>query len=318
MSADPTYGFDLEGERAKYRAAAREVVDGNGFEAIVYEVRGELERDIWVGQRQRPEEHEALEVAGRYVDALVDKALRTHVLKRERQDALPGRLNANMARLDELAEERKDISSEIKRLESRNRTLIREAQYPHVDFSFSESIGSYTLTEIEEGKEVEDDRQQELDLDADDDAGDDAEVEAGDAASDEDAAPDADSETAPDSAPAETVVVEGDATGDADPTATDGSPTREAVLRAILKSATKPKAARALGLSLFQLRVRLEELGLDWKVEREKAKQGKRPGLNPADVVWPKKQAKKRGGKKAGTKAADKPAKRVRHDEEPR
>ena len=116
MSADPTYGFDLEGERAKYRAAAREVVDGNGFEAIVYEVRGELERDIWVGQRQRPEEHEALEVAGRYVDALVDKALRTHVLKRERQDALPGRLNANMARLDALAEERKDISSEIKRL----------------------------------------------------------------------------------------------------------------------------------------------------------------------------------------------------------
>lgn len=113
---EESYGFDEPAERVKYRAGARRHVASKktGHQAVVWRLEGlGHEREEWSGDASHRSETEATHVARKYVDALVDQARRVHVLKRRRQLALPGQLDANVQKLDALTEERKRVAAEI-------------------------------------------------------------------------------------------------------------------------------------------------------------------------------------------------------------
>lgn len=291
---EESYGFDEPAERVKYRAGARRHVASKktGHQAVVWRLEGlGHEREEWSGDASHRSETEATHVARKYVDALVDQARRVHVLKRRRQLALPGQLDANVQKLDALTEERKRVAAEIKKLEKANRVLIEDAHRPMVTIEFSEALGSFKLTVVTGGKKNKgDSRQQDLPLGVEpaEKKGKKKPPPRLHAVSDD--APDEIAEALEDLG---VISVEVDPPLDSKPEVEDAAEIPDDVLdadvvrRALRNTRSVSQAARELSVTPYKVTKACRHHGIDPKAERAA---DLKPGLDPTKVVWPERQ----------------------------
>lgn len=164
----PPAEFDADACRASVEADARDYVQKNGWQAVVFASDGDRLAPIWEGQKVHPERHEAVATAEKYVEAYVAQQAKIFELRSGRRASLGPDLSKVLSELDEIKVQASALSSRKKAKNDELERLVREAEEPEVSIEFQESLGYHMLTVVQGGEVTKiDDRQQELALEPD-------------------------------------------------------------------------------------------------------------------------------------------------------
>ncbi len=148
--------------RARFKAEAADHPSDKGYQAIVRETDPETgeTKAAYRGKAASKTQRDAIKIGKVWIDAEVGRHQRLDMLAGRREGELPQVLERNNERIDDLKEQRGDLTNAIKKLEEENRALVRETCHPEVTIVMYEATQTYAYTFVEKGKRVEVDERQ--------------------------------------------------------------------------------------------------------------------------------------------------------------